>query len=318
MASSFIISLDFEMFWGVWDSAGDTYISNVKGVRRAIPGMLDLFSKYEISATWATVGMLMCRDYEHWRQIVDGSFKAGHYKKISTSRTLSEFIQQNSELFFGPDLVRMILNQGDQEVGSHTFGHFDCSDASTCVNSFQSDLELFELISQDFNFKASSFVFPRNSISKVYCDTLKNHGFGCFRSNPSHFLYSNGHTPKFGSAGRLLRFLDSYVPMSGRLRGVAQCKPEGIRSIPATLFLRPCFNTFTVSDRLKLKRIKDLMTWKAKVGEDFHLWWHPHNFGRHLDTNLYFLDCVLKHYRYLKDSFGMVSRPMRQIGTNTS
>src|SRR2546426_12614664 len=56
---TFIISLDFELFWGVRDvTTLDRYGANLRGVRDAIPAMLRLFSERGIRATWATVGFL--------------------------------------------------------------------------------------------------------------------------------------------------------------------------------------------------------------------------------------------------------------------
>src|SRR3954471_23360091 len=56
---SLVISLDFELHWGVRDhrSVAD-YRENLLGVRQAIPQMLELFRRYDVHATWATVGFL--------------------------------------------------------------------------------------------------------------------------------------------------------------------------------------------------------------------------------------------------------------------
>ena len=53
----FIISLDFELLWGVRDKrTKETYGQNILGVQEVIPQLLDLFDKYDITATFATVG----------------------------------------------------------------------------------------------------------------------------------------------------------------------------------------------------------------------------------------------------------------------
>jgi hypothetical protein len=58
--SYFLISLDFELMWGVRDHRSiATYGKNILGVREAIPAMLAMFTKYRVKATWATVGMLL-------------------------------------------------------------------------------------------------------------------------------------------------------------------------------------------------------------------------------------------------------------------
>src|SRR5271170_2820266 len=60
-----VISLDFELHWGVRDHRTvDQYRQNLLGVRQAVPAMLDLFARYGLHATWATVGFLFCRNIE--------------------------------------------------------------------------------------------------------------------------------------------------------------------------------------------------------------------------------------------------------------
>ena len=54
----FVISLDFELFWGVSDGDIDQYIDNLYGVPIAVKHILNAFDKYKIHATWATVGFL--------------------------------------------------------------------------------------------------------------------------------------------------------------------------------------------------------------------------------------------------------------------
>ncbi|MET0962984.1 MAG: hypothetical protein ABWY05_09230 [Noviherbaspirillum sp.] len=62
--SAFVISLDFELLWGIADSAAlAAYGPNVDGEWEAVPAMLALFRGYAVNATGATVGMVMCRDY---------------------------------------------------------------------------------------------------------------------------------------------------------------------------------------------------------------------------------------------------------------
>jgi len=56
---TFVISLDFELMWGVRDlQTKETYGANVLGARLAIPAMLALFEEFGLHVTWATVGLL--------------------------------------------------------------------------------------------------------------------------------------------------------------------------------------------------------------------------------------------------------------------
>ena len=54
-----MVSLDFELYWGVRDKTSlEAYKANLLGARHIIPRLLELFAHYGVRATWATVGFL--------------------------------------------------------------------------------------------------------------------------------------------------------------------------------------------------------------------------------------------------------------------
>ena len=62
---TFVISLDFELFWGVIDNKDIAqYQDNLAGVHSAVLKILETFEKYKIHATWATVGFLFFNSKE--------------------------------------------------------------------------------------------------------------------------------------------------------------------------------------------------------------------------------------------------------------
>src|SRR5579864_5566921 len=67
---AFVISLDFELHWGVRDHEppNGPYRQNLLGARKAIPRLLELFQRYGISATWAVVGFLFAETTEELRK----------------------------------------------------------------------------------------------------------------------------------------------------------------------------------------------------------------------------------------------------------
>jgi Kef-type K+ transport system membrane component KefB len=74
---TFVISLDFELLWGVRDKRTVTdYGANIRGVRDVVPALLDLFAERDIACTWATVGLLF--GYAAIPAIVLGSLLASH------------------------------------------------------------------------------------------------------------------------------------------------------------------------------------------------------------------------------------------------
>ena len=65
MAGKMIISLDFELFWGLLEEMKlEDYQDHVLGGKAAIPRLLNLFEKYDIHATWAAVGFLFAENFE--------------------------------------------------------------------------------------------------------------------------------------------------------------------------------------------------------------------------------------------------------------
>jgi hypothetical protein len=59
-----------------------------------------------------------------------------------------------------------------------------------------------------------------------------------------------------------------------------------------------------------MHRIKRAMRDAAQRGRDFHLWWHPHNFGSNTSENLAMLGAVMREHRSLNDRYGWPSRNM--------
>ncbi|MGH3429822.1 MAG: polysaccharide deacetylase family protein, partial [Candidatus Dormibacteraceae bacterium] len=55
-----VISLDFELHWGVRDQVrpDGSYRAHLLGSRTVVPQLLDLFSEYGVAATWGSVGFL--------------------------------------------------------------------------------------------------------------------------------------------------------------------------------------------------------------------------------------------------------------------
>ena len=54
-----MVSIDFELYWGVARQTSlEAYKASLPGARHIIPRLLELFGPYGVRATWATVGFL--------------------------------------------------------------------------------------------------------------------------------------------------------------------------------------------------------------------------------------------------------------------
>ena len=312
--SNFVISLDFELFWGVFDSRSlSGYRSNVEGEWQVIPRILSLFRRYEVSATWATVGMLMCRDYAQWCDFRPTCIPT-YARSQCCPYSMDVVVRENPTLFFARPLIDQILTTQRQEIASHSYSHFYCGEAGVTPQQFRADLECARLIGAEVGVKYKSFVFPRNQIVDEYLKELKNAQFLCFRGNPNYWLYREGHFVPGGYAGRAVRLIDAYLPVSGSLLTEVS-DVQSLVNIPATLSLRPWSHNLSLLESLRLRRIKSAMSSAAESDGIFHLWWHPHNFGLNIEENLVVLDSILQHYVFLRDKYGMCSATMNDIAT---
>jgi hypothetical protein len=307
----FVISLDFELFWGVAESRTiKNYGRNIEGEWQAVPKILALFDRYGISATWATVGMLMCRDYSQWCEIRP-KVLPGYVRSQSSTYRLAPIVRRNPRLFFARPLVEKILETKGQEIGSHTYSHFYCAEPGVEVEQFFADCICQNYIFSEFGLTPRTLVLPRNQVIRDFILAAESSGVIGYRGNPSHWFYRDGHFMPFGSFGRILRKVDGYVPLSSN--HIANAGQDdmvnGPRNIPASMFLRPTTN-LPFLDTLHLSRIKAGMGEAAKTGGAFHLWWHPHNFGVNTDRNLALLESLLQYYSVLRDQYGMQSVSM--------
>lgn len=316
----FVISLDFELFWGVRDVYQiKDYEENIKGVHRAIPALLTLFDEYKIHATWATVGFIF---FENERQLKLHlpTDLPNYLKKVYCPY---EYLKKspdsiNSEYHFAPQLIRQIQNSLGQEIGTHTFSHYYCLEESQTRVEFEADIKAAVTIAHKFDISLKSIIFPRNQCNEEYFTTLTKYNITSYRGTESCWLYRPIQNNKnFGWLKRALRLLDAYINLTGH-----HCVPiNGLKSsplinLPSSRFLRPFQPALKAFEFLRLRRIKKSMHYAAKNGMLFHLWWHPHNFGRHLDENIAFLRKILLYFNTLKSQYGMSTMSMSEAAVH--
>ena len=307
--SCLVISLDFELFWGVADTrtvAG--YGRNVRGERDAIPRMLALFRRYGISVTWAAVGMAMCRNHAEWRAIrpvVMPGYQNGRLSPYS----LDALAREHPGLFFARPLVEQILATPRQELATHTYSHFYCNEAGATPEQLSADLACAQFVADDLKVRYRSLVFPRNQIVDSYLSVLPRAGIRVYRGNRNHWLYRHGDVVAGGIAGRAVRLADGCLPFSGRGCGQADRQGELV-NVPASFFLYPWSGRQAALMPMRLLRLKQCMTDAARTDRICHLWWHPHNFGADTERNLAVLESLLRHYLALADRYGMRSACM--------
>lgn len=306
--TALVISLDLESYWGVQDKRGPDGFPGPARLRGAVHALLDRFRDRGLHATWATVGMLMCRDADEWHRLAPAPERrpAYHDARRSTYRLATRLDEPGmGDLLFAPDLVRAVRDTPGQEVGTHTFSHCYCGEPGQTPEAFHADLEAAVRIAGRHGITLRSLVFPRNQVRPEYVAALPDHGITSYRGNPGGLVWRGLERWPHARPLRALRLLDDYLPV---LPPGASGPPgrHGAVDVPATRFLR------ITGDRrrndLHLRRIVSGMRRAQRAGTDYHLWWHPHNVASQEQEGLRMVDAVAD----ARDRLGMDSRTMAE------
>jgi peptidoglycan/xylan/chitin deacetylase (PgdA/CDA1 family) len=310
-----VISLDFELLWGVRDVTSiGKYGKNILGVREAVPGLLKLFKTYGVNATWAVVGLAT---FENKKEIlsnlpIDRPLYVNHQFDPYQHLSIVGDNEKNDPYHFGYSLVRSIQDTPGMEIASHTFSHFYCLEPRENFAAWRADLQASFNAFGRLGISPSSIVFPRNQYDHKHLRNASDSGFRVFRGNEQGFLYEARSYEENTILRRVARLFDSHFDLTGPHLSQALMDESGLVNIPSSRFLRPC--GARLFEELRYRRVQVQMHNAAISGAGFHLWWHPHNFGVNLPQNLRFLSRVLEYFLYLKDKFGMQSLTMAEAG----
>lgn len=313
----FTISLDFEIHWGVSDHRTvESYRENLVNVPAVVEGLLKLFDKRGIHATWATVGMLFCRNKKELQNWVPAEKQPSYQQpKLSNYHIIKEAGENETDdpFHYGSSLIQKIITTPNQELATHTFSHFYCLEPGQTPQQFFFDLQAAKEITLRDAPAPVSIVFPRNQYNDEYLEQCKQNGILCFRGNYPSWIYAAEAKSTESFWKRTARLADTYLPISGKRVVTAAMQKNNLLNIPASCFLRPFNKKLSLLEPLRIRRIKKEMEAAAKKKAIYHLWWHPHNFGKNMEKNFHTLGLILDHFDELKKKYNMESLTMKEI-----
>lgn len=313
MNGTLIVSLDFELFWGMQDcSTLEEYGENIHGGRRAIPLLLEMFKKYGIHATWATVGFLFAENKEEIVKFSPDKKLLPTYGReiLSTYSCMSKIgsDERDAPCFYGASLIERIAKTSGQEIGSHTFSHYYCREKGQTVEQFKADMQSAKAIAKQHGYALKSVVLPRNQCEVEYIKVLTDLGFTTYRDEENDWIHEK---MKIRPLMRIFRLLDVYLPLTGYGGYIPEVE-HGIVNLVGSRMYKPYFKPLGFLEGLKIQRIKRQMLYAAKNGLTFHLWWHPHNIGVQTDFHMKQLEEIFLYYKILKEKYGMRSLNMKE------
>jgi peptidoglycan/xylan/chitin deacetylase (PgdA/CDA1 family) len=314
---AFVVSFDFELHWGVRDHmpVDGPYRQNLLGARCVIPKLLKLFERYEIAATWATVGFLFAssrNELDRFRPAVLPQYDEAALNPYAEPTGSGE---QEDSLHYAGSLIDQIARCRGQEIATHTFSHYYCLEPGQTLEAFKADLRSAVEIARARGIELHSIVFPRNQVNPTYAAALVEAGITCYRGSESGWMYRAIRQSQRVPALRVARLADSYVGFPGRqiINWAEVQEIDGLCNVRGSRFLRPYRPKLGALETLRLRRITAEMKMAAESHGIYHLWLHPHNLGVNIEANLEFFERILQEFADCRKRFGMRSLSMQSV-----
>lgn len=281
---AFVISIDTELAWGEAhkrDGSGGNH--HFDREREVIDRILEVFTRYDISATWAVVGHLFldrCDGHHDVKQPAY-SWLDGDWLDVDPASD-----QDRAPEYYGRDIVDRIVGcPVPQEVGSHNFSHVIVDDPGCDPEVFASELAAAQAVAAPLDLTLRSFVYPRNAIAHL--DTLAAAGFTNYRGSRP--------TPPFagltGPRRKLATLVDRVRPLAGSAVHPAQ-DPSGLWNIPQTYLFAPVTARSNLSPERWSRRPVARLLQATQAKSLFHLWFHPYNITANPDRAIACLDAI--------------------------
>ena len=307
------ISLDFEKYWGLHDLVDiKARAQDFIKVSASVDRLLDLFNRYGIHCTWATVGLLNHSDLNTLLTANSDAhvpYNNQTYNPFPLEKHQLSTVDQQS--FTAKKEIEKIISAKHQELASHTYSHFYSLESGQTTADFQHDLDQFK---QTIPVPVESIVFPRNQVKTEYLNLCHQAGIKTYRGNQDNRFWHNSDFESESFFKKMGRTLDAYIRLTADnfTDWTALQATTELINIPASRFLKP-YHLPKPIESLKVNRIKAQMTRAAKLNKIYHLWWHPHNFSRHTDENFVQLERILDHFKTLQNRYQFESLNMSEI-----
>lgn len=308
----FTISIDTELAWGSFDHGGHIkYRDAYRQTRSIITGILELFKKYEISATWAIVGHLfldrcnkengrlhpdIVRPKHQWFQ--------GDWFKHDPAGDIFQY-----DSWYGSDIVETIKQaRPRQEIASHSFCHPVFSDAGCSRETAESDIARCVSLAERAGLSLKSFVFPRNSPGHL--DMLSKYGFKVFRAKDDVYC-AKDVAPKI--VKKMYFLLSDMIASVPPVVLPEVLSDRALVGIPSSMLFRFAHGVSKfIPKGARFKKAKKGIDRAIGESKIFHLWFHPISFAWKKQELLNELEEILAYANSRKEKLDILT--LNQIG----
>jgi hypothetical protein len=301
-----VISIDTELAWGCFDRPDrEARWKLEERSREAIEGVLGLFARYEVPATWALVGHLFLRECARVDGCAHPDLPRPAYSWFSDDwlRFDPGTDAAAAPLWYAPDLIdRLLAARPAQEIASHSFSHLLFADPGCSATVAAADLDACVAAAQPWGVPLRSFVFPRNRVAHL--DLLAARGFTAYRGRDP--VWWEGLR---GPVRRAAHYVDDLLALPPP---TVTARPEGpLWNLPGSMMLQGLDGLrglIPPASRVR-KGVAGLRR-AARRREVFHLWFHPINFAVRCDAMLRVLEAILAEAARLRDAGRLRIRTM--------
>jgi len=298
-----MISLDLELLWGLKhriSSPTDAYLANIENVPIVMDKLISVFEDYKILACVGAVSAINFSNSNDLCEFLDSSGKAGEIlsKEFDIFEGEKLFGQ---DMFYNPKLITRLEKSDFIRMGSHSFIHYNFSGGNNAELLAMAEIELSGKFLSEVKYNWDKFyIFPRNSYNKLLVEKLHHCGFEAYRGVANNFLYNNSLSNNYWKRG--LRLVDGSFKIAEPSRMPKQSCNSKIFNDCATFFLRPVKSNSYFAN-MQLKRLISHVDYCASNEIIPHLWWHPHNFGKDIDSNV---SQLVKFFDIIKEKYSLI------------
>ncbi len=318
-----MISFDFELAWGTRRSARKPdHAAGIERVSEVVQGLLKIFERQNISATWATVGHLMLTA----DQCPQGRFD---YQRPGPKPAWFEgdwydgipgFDEPAANRYYAPDLVKQIVDcPVHQELASHTFSHVIIADPSCTEEIAEDEFTKCRDLGETWGRQVRSVVFPRNQIDHL--SVLERTGHRCYRGANSEWYWFGTveHPPKNPVVGKMtglvvraLRLVDERLALCPPIRPAR--KVGNLWELPHSMFYPGSAGLSRyASPEDQWRRATKGLHKAAETGRIFSLYTHPHNFLPNPEPHLEAFERICEEAARLREAERLQIKTMGEI-----
>lgn len=288
----FTISLDTELCWGMFDQQDiSKHSEQYRKAPQVIDEICDLFSKYDIKATWAVVAHLFedCGGEHPEFEELDSETTDDWYSKLPCQNGVEK------GLWYSPNILESIEScSPDQDIGLHGYTHKVLGNESCSKEAANREIDRAMEVMNELDIEPKSFVYPRNRIG--HRDVLSDHGIEVYRGVDEEWYEKKNISSRLKKG---MRYIDEALERTPPT--VTPNEKNGLVEVPGSQVFRPNHGgwEYTPQDS-QVKRAMKGLDRAAQTGEVFHLWFHPFNLSLDKEELLASFEDVLSYASELR------------------